>query len=143
MESKKIRIKIVSEKYGEDASPERTEVFADAEILRDGEKNSIVYSEDENSGMQGAKTRISFENNAPSVITMKRGGAGFLSVFVFEKGKKNTCVYRTPIMAFDIDVCTKNVENCLFEAGYISLDYVIEIKGAGAERNCVCISIVD
>ena len=141
MESKKIKIKIASEKYVEDGV-ERTETVTDAELLRDGEKTSIVYSEGESSGMQGAKTRISFSDNAPTIVTMKRGGAGFVSALVFDEGKKNTCVYHTPIMSFDIDICATSVENRLLDEGYIALDYVIEIRGADAERNCVRVSVV-
>ena len=164
MEIKNIRIKIVSDRYDntaplmnaldpENAMPkvgnktgevnhDHTEVTTEAELVRDGKKTVIRYAESELSGMEGATTEISFEDAAPEVILMDRGG-DYMTTFVFESAKRHICVYNTPIMTFEMGVHTKEVKNRLFEDGFIVLDYVLEIRGAGAERNRVRISLIN
>ena len=44
-------------------------------------------------------------------------------------------------MAFEICIATKEVVNRLDSEGYIFLDYVLELRGAGAERNKIRISV--
>ena len=142
MESKKIRIKIVSEKYDDAPKPERSEMMTEAELVREGGKTRIEYSESEITGMDGAKTIISFADNAPSFVTMERHGGGFSMSFAFEKGKQHSSLYRTPIMTFDMSVLANEVQNRLAVAGYILLDYTLDIGGAGASRNRVYVSIM-
>ena len=158
---KNVRVKIVSDRYdntaalsgaldpknaafqskGGEVEHEHTEMTAEASLVRKDGKTSIVYSESELSGMEGAKTSISFFDSTPEIVMMDRDG-GYMTSFVFEGGKRHICVYNTPIMTFEMGVHTKEVENRLFEKGYIILDYLLEIHGAGAERNRVHISIL-
>ena len=164
LEIKDIRIKIVSDRYDntapllnaidpENAMPklgkgageidhDHTEVTTEAELVRDAGKTSIRYTESELSGMDGAKTEISFYDAAPDTVTMDRGG-DYMTSFVFETAKRHICIYNTPIMTFEMGVHTKEVKNRLFEDGFIVLDYVLEIRGAGAERNRVRISLLN
>ena len=161
MERKNIKIKIVSDRYDNtaplmealesspamrsgkaaDVEHEHTEMTTEAELVRKDGKTSIVYAESELSGMEGANTEIWFYDSAPSVVTMERGG-GFATSFMFEGGNRHICVYNTPIMTFEMGVHTKEVKNRLLEDGFIVLDYLLEIRGAGAERNRVHISIL-
>ena len=128
------------EKNGE-VTTEHTEVFSEGELIyRDG-RVILRYEESELSGMEGAVTEISYAENDPGLVTMERGGA-FLTSFVFENGKRHICVYNTPIMAFEICIATKEVVNRLEDEGYIFLDYVLELRGAGAERNKLRISVI-
>ncbi len=161
MEKKEIKIKIISDKYDKtelildalengpktglgpkkEAEHEHTEMTTEATLLRAAGKTYIRYSESVLSGMEGASTEIWFFDEHPEVVTMNRDG-GFDTSFVFEGGHRHICIYSTPIMSFEMGVHTKEVENRLLTDGFIVLDYMLEIRGAGAERNRVQISII-
>ena len=93
----------------------------------------ISYEETEATGMDGSVTAITFLTDQPEVVSMIREGV-VSTVLVFEEGKRHHCLYQTPFMPFEICVHTMKVENRLVEEGYLMLDYVIEIRGAKAER---------
>ena len=150
---KKTRIKIHSELYEVDAS-----LFTDADIdtdnipisedaptpdimdinsigsyTDDGERISISYNETEVTGMEGSTTTVTFLKNEPNVVSMIREGA-VSATLVFEEGKRHHCLYKTPFMPFEVCVRTIKVSNALLGAGALSLDYIVEIRGAKAER---------
>ncbi len=150
---KEIRIKIHSELYEVDAS-----LFTDADIdtdnipisedaptpdimdinsigsyTDDGERISISYNETEVTGMEGSTTTVTFLKNEPNVVSMIREGA-VSATLVFEEGKRHHCLYKTPFMPFEVCVRTIKVSNALLGAGALSLDYIVEIRGAKAER---------
>ena len=150
---KEIRIKIHSELYEVDAS-----LFTDADVDTDnipvsedaptpdimdinsigiytdnGERISISYNETEVTGMEGSTTTITFLKNDPNVVSMMREGA-VSATLVFEEGKRHHCLYKTPFMPFEVCVRTIKVSNALLGAGALSLDYIVEIRGAKAER---------
>lgn len=93
----------------------------------------ISYEESEVTGMDGSVTSISYEISAKGIVSMIREGA-VSTVLVFEEGKRHHCVYNTPFMPFEVCVHTLKVENNLDGVGSLSLDYVVEIRGAKAER---------
>lgn len=93
----------------------------------------ITYSESELTGMEGATTQISFAKKEPELISMLRGGS-VTTAMVFEPGKRHICVYETPIMPFELCIHTLRVKNDLMTRGMIYLDYIVEFKGAQAER---------
>ena len=99
----------------------------------DGERITISYDETEVTGMEGSSTAVSFLESETGVVSMIREGA-VSTVLVFESGKRHHCVYNTPYMPFEVCVHTLKVDNRLMEEGYLDLDYVIEIRGAQAER---------
>ena len=151
--TKEARIKILSELYEVDAS-----LFTDADIdtdnipisedaptpdimdinsigsyTDDGERISISYNETEVTGMEGSTTTVTFLKNEPNVVSMIREGA-VSATLVFEEGKRHHCLYKTPFMPFEVCVRTIKVSNALLGAGALSLDYIVEIRGAKAER---------
>ena len=67
------------------------------------------------------------------IVSMIREGA-VSTALVFEEGKRHHCVYNTPFMPFQVCIHTVKVENRIIEEGYIDLDYIVEIRGAQAER---------
>ena len=146
-----VRIKIRSVRYEVEASlfSEDGEQVIDASELRvepetvemntlgrfkieDG-RVEVAYDETEATGMSGSTTAISFLENDPSIVTMIREGAVSVAL-VFEDGKRHHCVYKTPFMPFQVCVHTMKVDNRLLEEKYIDLDYIVEIRGAQAER---------
>ena len=152
--SQETRIKILSELYEVEASLFTDEVsdeeffstFEDGEIEADiveinslgtlnddDERVSVSYEETEATGMEGSATSVSFLKKDPSIVTMTRDGV-VSATLVFEEGKRHHCIYKTPFMPFEVCVCTKKVVNRLQEDGSLELDYIVEIRGAKAER---------
>lgn len=151
--SEEIRIKIKSELYEVEASmfsddedidffEARTSEEPEADILEinsvgimsdDGERIFISYNETEATGMDGSTTSISFLKSTPEIVTMTRDGA-VSATLVFEDGKRHHCIYKTPFMPFEVCVKTKDVVNNIISKGELELDYIVEIRGAKAER---------
>lgn len=100
--------------------------------IRDG-RMEISYDESELTGMEGASTCVSFANDNPNLITMMRGGT-VTTALVFEPHRRHICVYHTPFMPFEICVYSSRVDNRLLDLGTLELDYIIELRGAQAER---------
>ena len=152
---KEIRIKIRSVRY-EVAESLFSELFGEDEIDlsvlgelepepevieintfgKKSEKNGrvdISYEESEVTGMDGSVTSVSYDTNAKGIVSMIREGA-VSTALVFEEGKRHHCVYNTPFMPFEVCVHTLKVENNLEGVGSLALDYIVEIRGAKAER---------
>lgn len=169
MEKKNIKMKIVSQRYdvedaifsrllADSADIDPDEFFGEEDILSDdsqkielsteglmiidGNKVELVYEESEITGMEGSRTSVYFDIDNQGFVSMLRSGAVSTSL-VFEKGKRHHCVYKTPIMPFEICVKTLKVENNVLENGVLKLDYVIEIRGAKAERTKFELTVVD
>ncbi|MBE6675824.1 MAG: DUF1934 domain-containing protein [Ruminococcaceae bacterium] len=98
-----------------------------------GGRVEIVYDEGELSGMEGSRTVISYAKDEPGTVSMIRSGA-VSTVMVFERGVRHLCTYETPYMPFQVGVFSLQVDNRLESDGVICLDYLIEIRGAQAER---------
>lgn len=152
MQKKDIRIKIHSELYEIDASlfdddvdtdnipmsadapePEILDINSIGTYADDGERISISYDESEATGMSGSSTTVTFLKSDPTVVSMIRSGT-VSTTLVFEQGKRHHCMYKTPFMPFEICVRTIKVENSIIVSGCLSLDYIVEIRGAKAER---------
>ncbi len=154
---KEVKIKIISKQYelsrklmeklfeefedevtDEEDSPkgneeDTLELGAEGYISDDGERVEIRYDESELTGMDGASTTLSFEKKNPSLVTMLRSGS-VTTAMVFEQKKRHICVYETPYMPFELCIHTLSVKNEILTHGLIYLDYVVEFKGAQAER---------
>ena len=83
--------------------------------------------------MGGVNTEIKFDTNKPGEISISRTGAIEAFMF-FEKGKRHICVYNTGIMPFEICIYAKDVDNRLLTEGTLEITYLIEIKGACAQK---------
>ena len=100
--------------------------------VRDG-RVEVVYDEGELSGMEGSRTVVSYAKGEPGTVSMIRTGT-VSTVLVFERCVRHLCTYETPYMPFQIGVFALSVDNRLESDGVICLDYLIEIRGAQAER---------
>ena len=111
------------------------ELMTEATYEREGDRISISYAESEITGMDGTVTTLSYDRRAPGILSMMRGGS-YYTVLVFEEGRRHMCAYNTGIMPFELCVHTFKVKNGLNEDGYghVILDYLVEIKGAKAQR---------
>lgn len=118
------------------------EMFSEGEIYITDERVIIAYDESELTGMEGSTTQVRFERSSPELVTMMRSGT-VNTILVFEEGKRHICTYQTEYMPFEICVYTKEVRNDLLESGKIELDYIVEIRGAQAEKTHFTIEIFD
>lgn len=116
------------------------ELVTDGYLIDDGKRVTIGYNESEATGLDGSVTEISFAKDDPGLISMLRDGT-VKTVLTFESGKRHICVYETPYMPFELCVITSEAVNEIAEKGQIYLDYLIEIKGAEAERTKFYLSI--
>lgn len=151
--TKETRIKINSELYEVDASlfsdvtddvdffesdkdtaePEILEINTVGKITCENERITISYEESEATGMEGSLTSLTFLKNEPGIVTMTRNGI-VSATLVFEEGKRHHCIYKTPFMPFEVCIHTKKVVNLLDFGNTLELDYIVEIRGAKAER---------
>ena len=160
MEKEEVRIKIKSELYEVEESlfsdlPEDDDEFvfasSDSEPAYDVEEKDILeintigtyfsdngritvsYDETDASGMEGSVTSLTFLKSNPGIVSLIREGT-VSATLVFEEGKRYHCIYNTPILPFEICVRTKKVVNLISVNGSLELDYIVEIRGAKAER---------
>ena len=152
---KKVRVQIITDRYevkgsfynntieavppeavapprlqGED---EHMEMTVEARYHDDGTRVCISYKESEISGMEGSTTSVSFQKNEPETLSMLRDGT-VKTALLFEQGKRHLCIYQTPIMPFDLCLLPRTVDNSIETTGFLQLDYVIQLKGAEAQR---------
>ena len=113
--------------------PEVLEIRTLGTLTNNGDRVEITYEESEATGMEGSTTKISYLQAQAGVVSMIRDGA-VSTALVFEKGKRHHCLYRTPFMPFEVCVHTLQVDNRLATNKTLDMDYVIEIRGAKAER---------
>lgn len=115
------------------AQANRMELLTEARYRDDGTRISISYEEGELSGMESATTTLSFSKSEPGIFSMTRTGP-VRTTLLFEKGKRHTCVYQTPILPFEVCIATKNVQNDIEASGALYLDYLVELRGAQTEH---------
>ena len=108
-------------------------------LEKSGDDYTLRY-EEEAEGMGGTFTEVKFNEKEPKMVTIVRTGA-LDSFMLFEEGKRNVSVYNTGIMPFEICIYTKSVDNSLLDDGYLDITYLVEIKGASAQRTSLKMEI--
>lgn len=147
-----VRIKIKSEQreYNEfmfprpdgvmrlaDDSPDQSSfTFSTRGYLRDGKDSiDISYNESELTGLAGSFTNISFPKGNTSLVTMARHGE-YSTFLVFQDGKRYICAYDGAPFPYQLCIQTQSMKNRMREdGGELTLDYILEINGATAERS--------
>ena len=118
----------------DEEEPQSMEMYSDARLRLTDDMFSLSYEETALTGMEGTSSQLSFVRSQPNLLTMIRSGS-VSTALVFEPGKRHFCTYKTPYMPFEVCVHTIKVDNRLLqEEGTLDLDYVVEIRGAQAER---------
>lgn len=112
---------------------EKIEINTNGSLTVNDGRIELAYDETELTGMEGSRTAISFSEDLPELISMVREGT-VSTALVFESGKRHHCVYKTPYMPFEVCVHTLKVDNRLEDERKLFIDYIIEIRGAKAER---------
>ncbi len=129
------------EEYDEEEyTPERTQIKTYGTFEIDGNTAKICYDETELAGLEGSQTVISFDMREPESVTMFRTGA-VSTTLVFQKDKRHHCSYRTQYMTFEVCVYTLDIKNTVDINGCLEIDYIVEIRGARAERNKLSVRI--
>ena len=93
----------------------------------------ITYDETELTGMAGAHSTVTYRTADRGLVSMLRTGM-VSTAMTFKAHHRSICTYETPYMPFSIGVHALTVDNRLDTEGVLKLDYIIEIKGARAER---------
>lgn len=143
-----IKIKSVQSAYrpvGEDGEtdekPETVEIFTDGLVNDDGELFTVSYDETELTGMEGARTVVSFSKTNRGLVSVTREGS-FSTALVFEEGKRHICAYDTPYMPIEVCVVTRSLSNTVCEkGGQLSIDYSVETGGMKNERTSLSIKV--
>ena len=94
---------------------------------------AIRYDETELTGMEGAHSTITYRTADRGLVTMIRTGM-VSTALTFKAHHRAICTYDTPYMPFSIGIHALTVDNRLDTDGELKLDYIIEIRGARAER---------
>ena len=94
---------------------------------------AISYDETELTGMAGARSTITYRTADRGLVTMLRTGM-VSTAMTFKAHHRAICTYDTPYMPFSIGIHALTVDNRLDIDGELKLDYIIEIRGARAER---------
>ena len=94
---------------------------------------SVSYDETELTGMAGARSTVTYRTADRGLVTMIRSGL-VSTAMTFKAHHRAICTYETPYMPFSIGIHALTVDNRLDTEGILKLDYIIEIKGARAER---------
>ncbi|MBQ4109190.1 MAG: DUF1934 domain-containing protein [Clostridia bacterium] len=123
---------LIRESFDSFQGDDTVETTLYGEISTRGSTFCIKY-EEESEGMGGVFTEVSFDLAKPKEISISRSGA-LESCMYFEEGKRHICVYDTGIMPFEICIFSRTVDNQLATSGILNLVYLIEIKGACAQK---------
>ena len=123
---------LIRESFDSFQGDDTVETTLYGEISTRGSTFCIRY-EEESEGMGGVFTEVSFDLAKPKEISISRSGA-LESCMYFEEGKRHICVYDTGIMPFEICIFSRTVDNQLATSGILNLVYLIEIKGACAQK---------
>ena len=94
---------------------------------------AITYDETELTGMAGARSTVTYRTADRGLVTMLRTGM-VSTAMTFKAHHRSICSYETPYMPFSIGIHALTVDNRLDTEGILKLDYIIEIRGARAER---------
>ncbi len=94
---------------------------------------AISYDETELTGMEGARSTVTYRTADRGLVSMIRSGM-VSTALTFKAHHRAICTYDTPYMPFTIAIHALTVDNRLDTEGELRLDYIIEIRGARAER---------
>lgn len=131
-----------AEPDGEITERERLETISAGQLEESGTTVCLRYDETELTGMEGSSVMIAFDTRTPGLVSMLRTGA-VRTALTFEAGRRHLCAYDTPYAGFSIGVFTLRVDNCLLSEGKLILEYMIEVRGAVAERNLLTLTVQD
>ena len=135
------------EKKGEkcefdDELGETTTLTTECTVADKGSRIEIEYEESAITGLEGSVTKVFFDKNNPSLVSILREGA-VSTALVFEEGRRHLCMYETPYFPIELCVNTLSLENTLsFNGGSMRAEYLVEMNGILAEKTIITIKIL-
>ncbi len=126
--------------YFEFNAQDVTECFYDGNIEISDSKITISYDEKEEYGMKGSETSVSFFKDKPKEIYLKRTGEQSTSI-IFREGERQISAYDTGVMIFEACFYSRSVDNRILTDGILEIMYVVEIKGACAQKTVLRMEI--
>lgn len=118
-----------------------TTLTTECTIADKGSRIEIEYEESEITGLEGSKTKVFFDKDTPTLVSILREGA-VSTALVFEEGRRHLCVYETPYFPIELCVNTLSLENTLtYNGGTIKAEYLVEMNGVLAEKTIITISV--
>ncbi len=116
------------------------EVETEGELRIVGKRLSVVYYEDNRSGMSGTRSIISLLEGGEAVKIMRSGTVR--SVFDVEKGKTVKTDYTTSFFKFSMNVTGYCVINKLTDhGGELILDYLLDVPYTLKERTLLTVTV--
>lgn len=119
---------------------ERLELYSEGLLIRKavspqrgGQEVCVTYDESELTGMEGARSTLTFHTDDPGLVSLMRSGS-VTTAMTFRAHCRALCMYETPYMPFQVGIHCLVVDNRLLTDGVLRLDYIVEIRGARAER---------
>lgn len=120
----------VLENSGERAI-QRIELMTEGKMTYSGGKYTVVYEENEESGMQECQTTLYFDENERDNLTIVRDGDSKMSL-VFKADKRRYCQYEfgMGLEPMELVTVTHQIVNSVDQnGGFIAVDYTIETLG--------------
>ena len=139
---KNIMLKINAKQHRQEEQEDVMELVTDGKYYKKGNSVYLVYEESELSGAEGCITTLVVKD---AQVKLRRYGASTQEL-QFEKGKKFTGLYETPIGFVDMEIVTNNINNTIEEdgsKGRITIDYEISLKGLLEANNHLSIEIMN
>lgn len=110
-----------------DGETQRSEATASAEITGDAQSFLIAYDE-KSEEMKNCRTEIRVTGD--ELVEITRTGA-YSSVMKIEKGKKNICVYSTPVGEMYMGFCGKKISSDFNGERLTRLEFSYDIESEG------------
>lgn len=140
---KETMVKILASQYNDAVGEDTMEFITEAKLYEKNGALYVIYEESDISGIPGCRTRLKVKDGK---VQMKRfgEGAGIGNEIKFEKGKRYTGYYATPMGPVELEVLTNNLESSLKAegTGELDIDYSISLKGLLEGRNKLNITLM-
>ena len=121
------------------------EFITEGKLSRRGSITYISYDETALSGMPGCKTSLTI---TPSKLKLKRTGEAISgdTVMEFEKGKRHTTMYETPVGPIGMEILTEKISGFSPKdenTDVLSMEYAISLRGVAETRKLLEIEVRD
>lgn len=112
------------------------EYTTEGALTKEDNRITVRYGESTEMGFDNTETMLSFDCDAPQIVTLVRTG-DVSTVCRFDTNEpRQHCTYETGVMPLELTMNTRSVQNSIVNnSGKISLDYTIEMRGVKTERN--------
>lgn len=132
---KDILLRIKSVQKTKDEEPIELDLFTEGGYIERNGAIFLTYHETELTGSDNKVVMRAKDN----VLHLNRYG-NLESRMVFEKGKRETSIYKTPYGEFKIEVLTEDVAmDVCYEYGKINVDYTVSISGTPEIRHSLSV----